>query len=439
MRIPIARIPGFMLLCCPVLVFSQQPDSLLEQATLEHVIEYAIKHQPLIQQSLIDEGITASTIKSKLADWYPQVNFNYNLQHNFKLQTTVFGGNTIQLGTKNTSFLQFAATQHIFNRDVLLASRTASEVRNLARQNTSNNKIDLSVSVTKAFYDALSSMQQLKVAEEAITRLERSLKDATNQYHAGITDKIDYKRATIALNNAIAAQKTNEAILNAKLEYLKGLIGYPQGNHLPIVYDSLQMEKEVGFDTLQRAEYSNRIEYRLLMTQKKLQEANLRYYKWGYLPDVSANGAYNFNYLNNDFGKLYSAGYPNAFAALTLSFPIFQGGKRKANIEQADWQLKRINWDVIKLKNAVNTEYARALASYKSNLASYNALKENMQLAKEVYDVIRLQYQSGLKTYLEVITAETDLRTARINYYTSLYQALSSKVDVQHALGQINY
>ncbi len=39
MRIPIvARMIVCMLLCYPVLAFSQQPDSLLQQATLEHVI-----------------------------------------------------------------------------------------------------------------------------------------------------------------------------------------------------------------------------------------------------------------------------------------------------------------------------------------------------------------------------------------------------------------
>jgi len=56
-----------------------------------------------------------------------------------------------------------------------------------------------------------------------------------------------------------------------------------------------------------------------------------------------------------------------------------------------------------------------------------------------VYDVIQLQYKAGVKTYLEVITAETDLRSAEINYYNALYQVLASKTDVQKALGQINY
>ena len=32
-----------------------------------------------------------------------------------------------------------------------------------------------------------------------------------------------------------------------------------------------------------------------------------------------------------------------------------------------------------------------------------------------------------------------DLRSAEINYFNSLYQVLSSKIDLQRALGQIKY
>lgn len=416
-----------------------QSDSLLQQATLENVVQYALQHQPLLKQSSIDEQITEQQIKSKLADWYPRVNFGYSYQRNFQLQKTVFNGNTIPIGTDNTSAVQFTANQNIFNRDVLLASRTAEDIRKQVKQNTGNNKIDVTVTTTKAFYDVLATTQQIKVAAETITRLERSLKDATAQYTVGVADKTDYKRATIALNNARASKAANEDLLKAKLEYLKAVIGYPTGNDLNIIYDSLAMEKEIYTDTLQMADYTKRIEYQQLTTQKRLQEANLRYNRWSYIPTLSAFGAYNLGFQNNSFSKLYNKAFPNSYAGLTISYPIFQGFKRTADIKQAELQITRIDWDIINLQKSINAEYAQALAAYKANFENYKALKENVDLAKEVYDVIQLQYKSGIKTYLEVITAETDLRSAQINYYNALYQVLASKTDVQKALGQINY
>ena len=411
----------------------------LEQATLENVIQYAVKNHPQIQQSLIDQRIVENTIKSKLADWYPQINFNYNLQHNFIVQTSIIGGNPIKLGVSNTSATQFSVSQNIFNRDALLANKSQNDVRLQASQSTANAKITLAANVSKAFYAVLATKQQIKVSEGDIIRLQRSLKDAKNQYNAGTTDKIDFKRVSITLNNTIALKKSNEELLKARLQTLKSLMAYPEKEDLAIVYDTLQMERDIVIDTLQQVDFTSRIEYKQLSTLKNLREAELKYNKWSYLPTVAVNGAYNLNFLNNSFSDLYSKNYPNSFAALTLSLPIFQGGKRKANINSAEWQLKRVALDVSNLKLSVNSEYQQALATYKSNLAVFLSQKENMELAKEVYDLIQLQYRSGIKTYLEVITSETDLRTARINYYNSLYLVLSSKVDVQKALGQLAY
>lgn len=419
---------------------AQQPgDSLLQQATLQNVIQYAVTHQPAAKQSEINQQITEATIKSKLADWFPQLEFDYSFQHNFQVQTAIIGGNAIKLGVDNTSSAQFNVSQNIFNRDALLASRTAGEVRNLSRQLTSNTKIDVAVNASKAFYDVLAIMQQIRIAAEDTIRLGRSLRVAFNQYQAGVTDKIDYKRATIALNNTTALLKSNQEVLKARLDYLKSIMGYPSGEPLNIIYDSLQMENEIALDTLQAPDYTRRIEYQVLLTRKKLQESNIKYQKWAYLPNVSAFGAYHFNFQNNQFSKVYRKNFPNSYAGLTLSLPIFQGGKRKYDIQAAELQVKLIDWDIVDLKNNINAEYSQALARYKGFLANYVSLKENMNLAREVYDVINLQYRSGIKTYLEVITAETDLRSSRINYYIALNQLLAAKVDVQRALGEIRY
>jgi outer membrane protein len=148
---------------------------------------------------------------------------------------------------------------------------------------------------------------------------------------------------------------------------------------------------------------------------------------------------YNMNYLNNDVGKIYSNNFPSSYVGLTAGIPIFQSGKRKLNMRSAQLQVAQTDWDIVNLQNSINSEYASALSNYKGALANYRASKANVALAQEVYDVIQLQYKAGLKTYLEVITSESDLRTAQINYFNALYQVLASKVDAARALGNITY
>lgn len=421
------------------LLAQQRNDSSLQQATLLNCIRFAIANNPDIQNAKLNEEITETDINIRLADWYPQVNFNYNLQHNFQLPTANFNGNLISTGTKNTSGIQFGATQNIFNRDVMLASRTAKDVRQLSGQNTREQNINLAVQVSKLFYDIILTTQQLKVTQEDINRIELSLKDAYYQYQSGIADKTDYKRATISLNNAKAQKKSGDESLKAKYAYLKELLGYPLYKDIDLVYDTAQMEQEIFLDTLQNVDFNNRIEIEQLETQKKLQQYNLQYYKWSFLPNVSAFANYNVNFLNNKFSKIYSQSYPNSYVGVLLSLPILQGGKRLQQIKQAQLQIKQVDNSILSFQNTVNTQYQQALATYKSNLYDYYSLKENLSLANEVYDIIRLQYRSGIKTYLEVINAETDLRTAQINYYNALYHVLSSKIDVAQATGNITF
>jgi outer membrane protein TolC len=295
------------------------------------------------------------------------------------------------------------------------------------------------VNVSKAFYDVLLTRQQVSVLDEDISRLQKSLLDAISQYQSGVADKTDYKRATIALNNAKAQRKQSADLIIAKTTYLKQLMGMPNEMELKLNYDTNSIEKDAIIDTLNQVQYENRIEYQLLQTQQRLQQATLKYYKNSYLPSVSAFGAYNLGYLNNDLAKTYSQTFTNSNIGIMLTMPIFQGNKRIYQVKQAEFQTRRIDWDLAALKSKVNTQYAQAMSLYKGNLAYYLSLKENVVLADDVYKTIGLQYKSGIKTYLDVIIAESDLRTAQINFYDALFQLVQSKFDVQKAMGTIQY
>ena len=410
----------------------------IQEATLEKVVAYALENQPALRQAEVNQTIVEKTIKGRLADWYPQINFTYNYQRFIELQSSVIGGQVIRFGVDNTSSAQLNATQNLFNRDVLLASNTASTVRMQAEQSTNKTKIATIVDVTKAYYDVLATQQQIEVSQESVVRLERSLKDARSRYESGVSDKTDYQRATIALSNTKTALKSNQELLEYKKKNLKTLMGYPLEQDLPIVSEVSEMEQRIVLDTAGGVSPDNHIDYKILKTQQHLQDANVKYSQWAFVPTVNLFGTYTFNYQNDQLSELYSTRYPYSYVGLSVGLPIFQGGKRVAKVQEQKWTRTQLDVQMEDLTKRLNTEYERTLAAYKSNLFNYQAQKENVELAQEVYDVINLQYKSGVKTYLDVTIAETDLRTTRINYFNALYQVLASKIDVERALGTIN-
>ncbi len=335
----------------------------------------------------------------------------------------------------NVSTLGLQASQVIYNNDVINASRASKYSRLYYKENTLNVQIGVVSDVSKAFFDVLLSQRQLNIVNEDIVRLKRSQKDAYARYQAGVADKTDYKQATIALNNSVATRKQTEEAIKSKTAYLKQIMGLGPDRHFDLSYDSTRYEREAYIDTNQTLDVTKRIEYRQLLTEKNLQNLNVSYYKYGFLPSLSAVGAYNLLYFNDSFSKLYNNTFPTSYAGLSLTLPIFQGTRRLQNLSKARLQVERVDLDIVNSRNTINTEYVQALANYKSNYTNWEILKQNVDLAKDVYKVVSLQYREGIKTYLDVIVAQSDLRTAELNYYTALFQLLSSKIDLERSLG----
>jgi outer membrane protein len=408
--------------------------------TLEECLKYALDNQTNIRQSFIDQQITDREIKSALAEWFPQINFAGNYQQNFQRQTTIFNGGPIAAGTYNSSGGYFSLNQNIFSRDVVIAQQSSNDFRLYSKQNTVTTQIAVVANVSKAFYDLLLSKEQITLLDSDIVLLQRSLKDAYNQYKGGLVDKTDFQRATITLNNVRAQRKTADETRKTRIALLKLYMSYPTDANLDVFYDSAQLRAAVvSFDTLQQVDVNNRIEFQQLITEKRLEEYNLKYYKWGFLPTVSAFGSYNLNYYNNQFSKLYQENYPNSYAGLSVTIPLFTGTKRIQQVRIAQLQLERLNYNFISLKDSIRTQYIEAISSYKADLNNFHEQKENLDLAREVYNIIQLQYRSGIKTYLDVVVANNDLFTAQVNYTNAIFQVLSDRIDVERALGTLKY
>lgn len=73
------------------------------------------------------------------------------------------------------------------------ASKAATLIRQSNKQNTENQKITTVVEVSKAYYDILTSEEQIKIVRENITRLQKQYNDAKVRYEVGMVDKTDFK------------------------------------------------------------------------------------------------------------------------------------------------------------------------------------------------------------------------------------------------------
>ena len=419
----------------------------VQYLTLDQCIVYALQNQPAFKQSTIDITIAKKTNAINLSAWFPQLNLSGTFTHYDPLPTILTTNPvnpagpliTEHNGITNTFLPQLSATQAIFNPDVLYAARSAHLIVKEAQQSNDSTKINLIASVSKSFYGLLLTLEQINVLKDDTARLGRTLSDAYHQYIGGVVDKTDFQEATISLNNSKAQLKQANESVRPQYSTLKQLMGFPSEKEFSVSFDTVEMMKETIYDTNQLLQYEKRIEYQQLQTVKNLQQLNVKYYKNQFIPSLSAFYDYTFEYEKNILPGFLNQNYPYTYIGASITIPLFSGLRRVESIQRAKLELRKIDWALVDLKSRIYSEYSTALADYKSNLYDLNVLRDNVTMAKDVYGIVSLQYKQGLIPYLNVITAESNLISSEISYLNALFQLLSSKVDLEKAMGNIPY
>jgi outer membrane protein TolC len=409
--------------------------------TIDQCVTYALKHEPMINMSIVNVAIVRANNAIATSGWLPQVAITGTFTHYNTLPTSFFtdSGKLVnsKSGVINTATPAIGVTQTIFNPALLYAVHSAPLLVTQAQQITDSTKIEIISAVSKTFYSLLNTLEQINIFKEDTARLAKNVSDTYHQYISGVADKTNYDEAVITLNNSLFSLR--QAIENVRPQYamLKQVMGYPPTKEFNVLYDTLQMKNGIAFDTTQQLTFEKRIEYQYLQTTKQLQLQTIRYYRNAWLPTVGAFFDYETEYESNQFGGLFSQGYPFSYEGLQLTVPIFTGLARINNLKKAHLQYDLLDWQEVELRSQIWNDYTTAISNYKSNLYNLTISQENTALAKETYDIVDLQYLQGVVPYLNVITAETNLITSELTYETSLFQVLSSKIDLEKAMGII--
>ena len=198
--------------------------------------------------------------------------------------------------------------------------------------------------------------------------------------------------------------------------------------------------------------YNNRIEFSTLETQQALAGLDLRNRQAGAYPRLLLTGAYGFTGSAQSPGDLFAFRGPtsrsvNGFSnqnwfgfgnvGLTLQVPVFDGFRRKFLVQQSRLQQQGIERGFETLKQSIDLQDAQSRTALTNALDVLDNQQANLTLATDVARVTRIKFNAGVGSNLEVISAETDLRSAQTNYYGAIYDVLVAKVDRDKATGEL--
>ena len=333
----------------------------------------------------------------------------------------------------------FSLSQMVFDGSFFVGLEAAKTFKELSVKEAEQTQIDVITNVTKAYYTALWSMETMELTEKNYGRLDSLLRETTVMYENGFVEKIDVNRIKVQFNNIKVQRNNSKRQLSIAYMLLKFQMGMPVNEHIILKERISEMKFNVEELQTMTYDYSNRIEYSILQTNQQLQTLDKKRTGSMYIPSLYLNAGYGYTMGGQTFGDYTNFNdqwFENGSIGLNLSIPIFDGLSKSAKIQQSKLKLMQIEKSMSNLKNSIDLDVQQQRLNLEGQLENISAQQENMTLAEEVYDVSKIKYQQGLGSNIEVIEADASFKEAQVNYYTALYDALITYVDLEKALGR---
>jgi outer membrane protein len=464
-------------LCLPALMLAQNAPAPASATvfTLEQCVQYALENSNSIKNSVIDQQIAAAKVKETIGIGLPQIDGNFGINDNTKLQrffatytgTGGFLGDLsgvpgIKLGdvVAAPNFFQLpvnsAATvsvsQLIFNGSYLVGLQASNTFKELSVKQAVQTKEQTIEQTTKAFYSALINRERMKLFTNNIARVDSLLRNTTALNKNGFAEEIDVDRIQVSLNNLITERDKFERLQQLSVELLKFQMNYPMEQSLEVQGDLSALNSGVDINGyLKDLDYKNRPDYQVLETNQKLQKLTLKNKYASGMPILSASANLGYGTQSPTIGGLFSTNtaiedfgtigpdkwYGQVAFGVNLHIPIFSGLQRTYQVQQEKLNLQKIDNSFKILKSSIDLQIKQSVISYQNSLQALESQKRNMTLAEKVARVTKIKYGQGVGSNLEVVDAESSLKESQINYYSALYDVLVAKVDMDKAFGKL--
>ena len=421
--------------------------SRVRELSLQSAQEYAIQYSYDIRRSELDIQAAQKKVRETLLTGFPQVNSNMSYLNNLELATVLIpdfiGGNydekiPVQFGTQHNANVTFTFNQLVFNGSYLVGLKTSRIFRQLTDQNYERTQLEILETVTNTYCLILVAEETEKILSSNIANLEKTHYEISERYREGFVAETDADLIQISvttLKNSLQTVLRQKEVAFKLLKFQMGLDLSEQiilTDRLEDILQQIDVSKEanIEFDLRQN------IDYKLLETQEKLSEMALKNEKAQYFPTISAFYSFQWNAFRDAFTffDFQESWFRTQVLGFNINIPVFRSGAQRAKVAQASIALEQARIAKTQASQGLTVEAASAKSALYSAYENYLNTKENMRLAKRVYDATLIKYNEGVASSLDLTQAHDKYLMAQSDYI----QAMSGLLTAKNRLDRLN-
>ncbi|MBR4398997.1 MAG: TolC family protein, partial [Fibrobacter sp.] len=333
--------------------------------------------------------------------------------------------NMSKQGYRWQSSVGLTATQILYAQGkVGTGIEIAKAYKHVKEVNLENTKANVRYDVENAFDQLIFLDSSIVILYEAKDLLQENLNFVEQSIKSGMGTELDLIRVQLKmdqLNSQITSTEKKRVLARNALLNTMGLEWEADVKFQGDLRDPLQ-----GYtypDTAMANVKKRRKELVMLEASEEMLNKNVSIEEGGYKPTLVLLGGLKYTNNKNHFYQWDAPDWDdniNKYVALNLTMNLFNGMKTKEAVVQAKSSLRSTQ---IK-KETAERGFRMQIESCANTLEDANTqleiAKRQIDLAQKNYDLTNDSYKLGRETQLNLLTAENDLRTAKLSYMQAI-------------------
>lgn len=414
---------------CISVISLQAQESLV--LSLDSAISYALNHNKTLANSKFAIDKSAQKIKETLSQGLPQVNASVDYS-NFLGATASLQLNPSAppavINFNPTSNFKASASQLLFSGSYYVGVQLSKLGKSAAEQSYQKDELNVKEQVIQAYYMVLASERILTILNGNKTNVQLIYEKTQNLANAGMIEQTDAKKLSIMVTSVENAIKSTQRQVEFGYNLLRLQLGIEsdQAIHLSTNLDNVALQYIRPMNATDAFNIQNNQDFKLVSMQGEIAQKSIELKKASYLPTLAAFYSYTEKLKKPIFDMS-----PKNVLGLTLNIPVFSGGQRSSQLNQAkiDYEISKNTKELLIQQLTVQERQLRY--NYSNLLEQYQSQKANVEIAKEVLDKMKQKYQQGIISSLELTSSNNDYLNAESNYTSILLQLINAELSLR--------
>ena len=428
---------ALVLLAAPAAAQAPAPAPAPRVLGLDEALRIGLARQPQLRQAQANVEAARGRVDQALAPLLPQVSGTASWERDTSSATRVFTaglpGAAASATTRDLYSLGLSGRLLLWDFGQTTGRWRATQALATGQEDSERaSRVAVALGIRTTYFNAVAAKALVGVAGESLANQQRHLEQIRGFVEVGTRPQIDLAQARTDVANAQVQLIQAENSYATTRVQVEQAIGVTDLGPWETADESLSPVpgEEAAPGTLLAEALGSRPELAALSEQLRGQQLTVGALQGGYLPSLGVSaGVTEAGSAPDDLSSGWNT-------AVTLSWPLFQGGATRGQVREARANATAIDAQLEQLRQSVRLEVEQARLGVRAAQATLGASGEAAEAARERLTLAEGRYQTGVGSIIELADAQLALTTALGQQVQAKFQLAVARSQLLKALGR---